>query len=285
MRNKRSKRFVLAPFSIPSVLREVWCWEYDDVSHAGILACLGADAGGEQRRDVVQVRCDSCPISVSSYGAHSSQVLCLQVNSKKKLLLASPWTRLASVPSGPSQNLPQAHLTLGHEDIGVARCRELQEQLQNKHILTSSKSVTSDPKSCEINPKSRVKGTCPVLLEHFTLPQPDMTSCEAVSCTHIVNQWLEGWAQSWAWSWLTLSLLGDRVPRHCLMPWQAMTKKLSKNAKFTVLKTFVECFGMLYITWSGSKCGNSWCKKVLLQDKDGMALVIRVFCRLRDHRR
>lgn len=101
----------------------------------------------------------SCPASVSSYGAYSSQVLCLQLNSKKKLLLASPWTRLGSVPCGSSQNLPQVHLTLDHEDIGVARCRQLQEQLQKKHTLTSSKPATSDPNSCEIHPKSRVKDT------------------------------------------------------------------------------------------------------------------------------
>lgn len=152
------------------------------------MACLGAGAGGEQNREVVLVSCDSCPLSVSLYGACRSQVLCLQLNSKEKLLLASPWTRLGSVSSGPSHNLPQVHLTSDHEDIDLERCRQLHVQLQKRHTLASSKSASGDPSNCEIHPKSRAKNTCPVLLGHLTLPQPDMISYEAVSCAHVMNQ-------------------------------------------------------------------------------------------------
>lgn len=190
MRNERSKSFALAPFAIPagvegSLTLGIWwcvtCWDF------GLSWCWcwwWAEQG-------------SCPGQLWLLSLICLIVWCLQVSGTVSSAELEG-DRLGSVPSGPSHNLPQVHLTSDHEDIDLERCRQLHVQLQKRHTLASSKSASSDPSNCEIHPKSRAKNTCPVLLGHLTLPQPDMISYEAVSCAHVMNQWFEGWAQSWA---------------------------------------------------------------------------------------
>lgn len=104
------------------------------------------------------------------------------------LLLICLWTRPGLVPSGTNHTLPQIHLALGHEDIAIARCRQLHLQLQRRHALARSKPSTSNQRSCEINPKSRVKNACLVPLGHSTLTHPDVTRYEGVSCVHTMMQ-------------------------------------------------------------------------------------------------
>lgn len=56
MSNKRTKSFALATlFLFLLLFREVCHWERDDDLHAEILACLHADAGGEQDGGVLLV--------------------------------------------------------------------------------------------------------------------------------------------------------------------------------------------------------------------------------------
>lgn len=134
------------------------------------------------------------------------------------LLLISLWTRPGLVPSGTNHNLPQIYLALAHKDIDIAKCRQLHLQLQSRHALASSKPSSSNRSSCEIKPKSRVKNSCPVPPGRSTITHPDMTSYEGVSCVHAMMQRFAGWTKSW----LILSLGWLPVPRHFLMPRQAV---------------------------------------------------------------
>lgn len=66
MRNKRAKSFALVTLLLFLLLfREFCCWECDNALHAGILAFLGAGAGGKQDGGVVLVT-RSAVVSVPS---------------------------------------------------------------------------------------------------------------------------------------------------------------------------------------------------------------------------
>lgn len=104
------------------------------------------------------------------------------------LLLASARTRPGLVLSVTNHNLAQVHLALGHEGIAIARCRQLHLKLRRRHTLASYKSATSNPSSCKIHLKSRVKNACLVLLGHSTPTQPDVTSYKGLSCAHVMMQ-------------------------------------------------------------------------------------------------
>lgn len=102
----RSKSFALDTlFVFLRLLREV-CHS-DDASRAG------ADAGGEQKSEVILLtRSAVIPVPISAliiWCLHVSGTV-IFLTSKKMLLLAFPQTGFVLVPFGTNHNLPQDHM-------------------------------------------------------------------------------------------------------------------------------------------------------------------------------